>query len=472
LRFAVVGPLLAAPPARGELHAELEKLSARAWTHPVTGEPTRFGLSTIERWYYQAKNAGPDPVGRLRRKGRKDRGQRRSMAEPLVTALLSQFAAHRSWSYKLHFDNLVVVVGDEPELGPLPSYSTVVRFMKRNGLIKRRRRSSAETAAARQAEARLDEREVRGYEASHVDALWHLDFHHGSLRVLTPAGEWVTPNCMAVLDDRSRLCCHLQWYLGETAEDLVHALCQAVQKRRLPRALMTDNGAAMTAAETTQGLARLGIVHETTLPYSPYQNGKQEVFWSQVEGRLMSMLEGCDELTLPLLNDASQAWVELEYNRKVHRETGEAPLRRWLDEPHVGRPSPGSEALRMAFCMDEQRTQRRSDGTVSVGGRRFELPGRFRHLERVTVRYPRWDLGLMHLICEQTGTVLCRLSPQDKQANADGRRRKQLPLPIGELPAAPPKPGMAPLLQRLMAEYTATGLPPAWLPQLPAEEAP
>ena len=43
---------------------------------------------------------------------------------------------------------------------------------------------------------------------------------------------------------------------------------QAFQKRALPRALMTDNGSAMLAAETTQGLTRLSILHETTLPYA------------------------------------------------------------------------------------------------------------------------------------------------------------------------------------------------------------
>jgi hypothetical protein len=44
----------------------------------------------------------------------------------------------------------------------------------------------------------------------------------------------------------------------------------------------------MIAAETTQGLQRLSIVHDTTLPYSPYQNGKQESSWGQVEGRLLA----------------------------------------------------------------------------------------------------------------------------------------------------------------------------------------
>ena len=55
-------------------------------------------------------------------------------------------------------------------------------------------------------------------------------------------------------------------------------------------------------------LRHLSVVHQTTLPYSPYQNAKQESFWGRVEGRLMAMLEGEQALTLELLNEATQAW--------------------------------------------------------------------------------------------------------------------------------------------------------------------
>lgn len=51
-----------------------------------------------------------------------------------------------------------------------------------------------------------------------------------------------------ILDDHSRLCCHLQWYLSEIAEALVHGFSQAIQKCGLPRALLTDNGPAMVPA--------------------------------------------------------------------------------------------------------------------------------------------------------------------------------------------------------------------------------
>jgi hypothetical protein len=63
----------------------------------------------------------------------------------------------------------------------------------------------------------------------------------------------------------------------------------------------------MIAAETVQGLERLGIVHETDLPYSAFQNGKQEVFWAQAEGRLLAMLENCKDLMLAQFNEATLA---------------------------------------------------------------------------------------------------------------------------------------------------------------------
>ena len=83
LRFSIVGPLLAAPPGRGELEAELKKLARKVWLHPVTGKPAHFSVSTIERWYYAARAEKQDPVGVLWRKMRSDSGQQRSVKTDL-----------------------------------------------------------------------------------------------------------------------------------------------------------------------------------------------------------------------------------------------------------------------------------------------------------------------------------------------------------------------------------------------------
>jgi hypothetical protein len=292
--------------------------------------------------------------------------------------------------------------------------------------------------------------------------------------VLTARGQWITPVLIGVIDDRSRLACHLQWYLTEDAEGIAHALSQAIQKRGVPRAGLSDNGQAMLATEIGEGLARLGIVHDTTLAYSPYMNGKIESLWTNVEGRLMAMLEGVTDLTLANLNEATQAWCEYEYNRALHSETGQTPLARYLAGPDVLRPSPDSEALRLAFTRTDQRLQRRSDGTLVIATRRFEIPNRYRHLRQLQVRYAQWDLSQVHLLDERSGKILCRLYPQDKQSNARGVRRPLEPVATTPPNTAgrpePPRtcPSMAPLLVKLMAQQTATGLPPAYLPMAEA----
>ena len=48
-------------------------------------------------------------------------------------------------------------------------------------------------------------------------------------------GQLKSYGLLGIIDDHSRLLCHLQWYLDETAESLTHGLCQAFMKRGLPR---------------------------------------------------------------------------------------------------------------------------------------------------------------------------------------------------------------------------------------------
>jgi transposase InsO family protein len=451
LRFAIIGPLLAAPPAKGELQAALRELSARSWQHPVSGERVRFGMSTLERWFYAARGAGDDPVTVLRTRVRADAGRSRRVSATLMAALEAQYRQHPGWSVRLHYDNLRAALG----AAELPSYATVRRYFAVHGLRRLRRR--VETVK------HFAPREVRSFEVEHTNALWHLDFHECSRNVATAQGRWIKPVALSVLDDRSRLVCHIQWYLDQTTRSLVHGFSQALMRRALPRALMTDNGAAMISDEFKNGLHRLGIVHETTLPYSPWANGKQENLWATLEGRLMAMLEGVSQLTLELLNRATHAWIEQEYHRAHHPELGCSPLERYRAGPDVGRSCPTTEVVSRAFRIEVTRSQRRSDSTAALHGRRFEVPSQFAHLRELRLRYARWDLSAVDLIDPRSGAVLCALYPLDKSANAAGARR--VLAKAGEAMALRPAAGdMAPLLKKLLAEFAATGLPPPYLP--------
>ena len=191
-------------------------------------------------------------------------------------------------------------------------------------------------------------------------------------------------------------------------------------------------------------------------------------------------LEGVDDLTLARLNEATQAWVEHDYNRKRHSEIDDTPLARFLAGPAVTRPCPDAAALRLAFTRTERRTLRKSDGTAVIEGRRFEVPNRYRHLSLLEVRFAAWDLTQVHLVDPHTGTVLCRLFPQDKAANASGLRRSLQPIatepgkpspPPGAPPSPTPARGIGPLLERMIDRQAATGLPPAYLPKDEGEDS-
>jgi putative transposase len=372
LRFSIVGPLLVSPPEPGQLQSRILELASTPWKHPTTGETIRFSSKTIERMYYLARNEA-DPLRALERRVPKHAGTHPSVSAGLAAALLQQYRDHPTWSYTLHRDTLAVLVKDTPSIGPMVGYATVCRVLKDHGLARQRGRQPRRGKSAEV--AMVVPRETRSYEVAHVNALWHYDFHEGRRQVLTASGERKTPTLFGILDDCSRVCCHAQWYEDEeNSENLVHGFCQGIQKRNVPRATIRDCGGAMNAAEVVEGLERLGIVDYPTLPYSPQQNAKQENFWTRIEDRLMPMLEGEPVLTLELLNRATQAWIEQEYHRTVHGELGKTPLQRYLEGPDVGRESPSSDALRRAFRMEVSRKQRKSDGTVTVEGVRFEVP--------------------------------------------------------------------------------------------------
>jgi transposase InsO family protein len=390
------------------------------------------------------------------RKVPKHAGSHPSVPEAVAEEIRRLRRDHPRWSYRLVYDNLVVIGRQNPALGKLPGYASVCRYMKHHGLAKRRgpRRHELEEGFV--------PRERRSFEVAHVHALWHFDFHVARRSIVLPSGERQKPVLLGIMDDRSRLCCHAQWYLDpENTESLVHGLCQAFQKRGLRRACLSDNGAAMLAAETREGLERLSILQHTTLPQSPEQNGKQESFWTVVEGWLMAMLEGELELTLELLNRATQAWIEQEYHRRVHSDTEQTPLDRCLSSPSVVRPCPSSDALRRAFRMEVKRKQpqRRNHHR-----RRRPLRAARRLPHPALGHRTRRALGSLQvdLVDPRSGSHLSTLLPLDREKNAD-RRRRALPSHDQNVPdtdAATRRTGVAPLLQKQMADYAATGLPP------------
>ena len=156
----------------------------------------------------------------------------------------------------------------------------------------------------------------------------------------------------------------------------------------------------------------------------------------------------------------------------AHTQKSRAGFKQWGRHLgySVGRDCPGSQTLRQAFRCSVKRRQRRSDGTLSLASKRFEIPTRYRHIEQPQVRYARWDLSSVDLIDEHTQQILCPLYPLDKSANASGQRRVREQAETTIQPeVASSGNELPPLLRKLMADYAATGQPPAYLPKTTPE---
>lgn len=175
------------------------------------------------------------------------------------------------------------------------------------------------------------------------------------------------------------------------------------------------------------------------------------------------MLEHQENLTLRQLNQVTQIWVEGDYHQKSHEALkGQTPVDCYLNHRNVGRPCPDSEALRKAFRRQTKRKQRRSDGTISLVGKRFEIPDQYHSLSYITLRYAAWDLSTIDMTDPDSGDILTPLYPLNKSANASGQRRQRHAEPQPQqLPFNDP----SPLIEKLQKDYAATGLPQAYIPK-------
>jgi putative transposase len=265
--------------------------------------------------------------------------------------------------------------------GQAPSVSTVQRHFRRLGLNIRPDR-------APQALGR--------FEAERPNELWVGDAMHG------PKLGSRTAILFCFLDDHSRLATGYRFGFSEDVVRLEVALRAGLRARGLPAGLYVDHGSPFVSGQLLRCCAVLGCRLIHSRPGRPQGRGKIERFFETVQGEFMVELRargGAGDLHE--LNRLFSAWVEHAYHRRVHSETGQAPIERFL----AGGPPrlPTEELVAEAFRWSEQRRVT-AQATVTLFGNRYELdPALARHrvelvfdpfdLERVQVRFQGRPMG-------------------------------------------------------------------------------
>jgi putative transposase len=161
------------------------------------------------------------------------------------------------------------------------------------------------------------------------------------------------------------------------AEDTVRlaaALWSALASRGVPERIYVDNGSAFVDAWLLRGCAVLGIKLTHSQPGREGRGKIERLFRTVREQFLVEITgdpgqAGRRHVTdIGELNRLFTAWAETVYHRRVHSETGQAPLQRWAEGwAAAAPPLPDPGQLHEAFLWSERRTVRKT-ATVSLHG--------------------------------------------------------------------------------------------------------
>jgi putative transposase len=278
------------------------------------------------------------------------------------------------------------------------------------------------------------------FEAADPNELWCGDALHGP-RV----GDRKT-YLFAFLDDHSRLAVGYRFGFAEDTVRLAAALRPALAARGVPAGVYVDNGSAFCDAWLLRACAKLGVRLVHSQPGRPQGRGKIERFFRTVREQFLIevtdttsedlITAGVDHATALLeLNRLFVAWVETEYHRRTHTETGQSPLARWeAGWDRLGRTPaiPIAGNLTEAFLWSEYRVVAKT-ATVSLHantyqvdpalvGRRVELVFCPFDLETIEVRYHDKSYGkaLPHTISRHAHPKAKPEAPEPEPAAATG----------------------------------------------------
>jgi putative transposase len=161
-----------------------------------------------------------------------------------------------------------------------------------------------------------------------------------------------------------------RWAGREDVLNASRALRAGIASRGLPKAVYVDNGSPFVSGQLLRACAVLNIRLIHSRPGRPEGRGKIERAFRTVREQLLVEFEDRPPSSLEELNEIFQAWVEQVYHRRVHSETGQTPLQRFLA---LGPPQlPAERSLREAFRWSERRTVSRT-GTFEMHGNTYEV---------------------------------------------------------------------------------------------------
>jgi len=348
------------PAQRG---AVVRAIATRTHAHP-DGTERVYSRNTVDRWLRAWRAGG---LGALSPKARADTGVVRARPE-----LFEEAMALRLERPERSAAQIAAII--HARHGVAVSERTLRDQLRRRGLHR---------------QALAAEPKVFGrFEAESPNDRWITDVLVGPWVPHPRVVASVRARLFLIVDDHSRLLVHGRFHRLENARAGQETLRAAIVRRGLPAVLYADNGAPFSNAALARTCAVLGIRLVHSRPYSPEGRGKQERLNRFIRERFLAEAEHVGICDLASLNDRFEAWAEQVANRRLHAETGQAPIERFCaaGPPRAADPARLAEAFRWSVTRRVTRT-----ATVSLESNSYSVDPALVG-QRVELRFDPEDL--------------------------------------------------------------------------------
>ena len=426
-RFEAIAPLVVRHLRPGERVHIIGDLARRLWKTP-DGQLVRYSARTLARWAARYREHG---YAGLLPEVRTDHGACRRLPDQIL--------------------NRAIELRQED---PQRSIKTMVRIMELEGLVQpgQVKLSTLSHALCRagisKAQTKTTQETFRRREAPYPNALHQIDTQ---LALKMPDGLGRVRNIylVASIDDYSR---HVvaRLYLADDRPTMSDLLKRSIILRGKPEILYCDNGSNYKSHLLADACAHLGIELRHARPYRPQGKGKVERWFKTVDNgfnrEAQSLIDHQRITSMEQLQEFFAAWLNSEYNNRVHSATHEKPCDRLA---HVDPEHPlqmvDPETLHRAFLWTETRVVT-AVATISLEGNEYQVdPALVRR--KITVRFDPFDLG--HIFVEYQGKSYGEATPLELVR--DYSRQVKKPDPVDQIPPSQPPPERTPFLQMIRA---------------------
>jgi transposase InsO family protein len=360
----------------------------------------RISERTLRRYLQRFREQG---AGALVRKKRSDAGQLRVFSEQILKRaqeLLKQ-NPRRSLPLLMELLSADAQVGEQVKT---ISPSTLYFHLKKSGHEFGGRNVLPPTGM------------YRRFEAEYPNQLWQGDARHGiPLPHPDKPGKYKMTYLFAWVDDFSRKIMEARYYWDEKLPRMEDCFRRAVLRWGLPEKLYCDNGRVYLSKHFLILLIELQVKKIHHRAYAAWCKGKVENIMKTIK-RFQSEATLAGFRTLEELNSALSAWVEVQYNGKLHSGTGETPNERWQNnlKNHPPRRIQDLDAFNATFLW---RTEKVIDkyGNIRFQNNTYPIHG-LAVGTSIQLRYNPFDLAQVKVYYQQRFYCTLRASKLSRKA--------------------------------------------------------